>query len=76
MKAASILLLSFAAMAGHVCNDSMQTDSVAKQCAHIVILGLSGRDPHVVGRKTKEFISKMPVLPVPPPCVQDSASTR
>ena len=76
MKAASLLLLSFTAMSGHVSKDSMQTHAVTKQCAHIVILGLSGRDPHIVGRKIKEFRSKMPVLPVPPPCVQDSAATR
>ena len=76
MKAASILLLSFAALAGHVSKDSMQTHSEAKQCSHIVILGLSGRDPHIVGGKTKEFRSKMPVLPVPPPCIQDSVARR
>jgi hypothetical protein len=88
MRSGSILFLVFAATTSggrdfdsYPCsfrelfhNDSMhETYFEPRKCAHIVILELPSRDPNIVKPTGKKFKSNMPILKVPPPCLQDSA---
>jgi len=89
MRSGSILLLSLVTFFGGGPSDyyrSLQdwtrkdpmheTHSAPRKCAHMVIWELSGSDPHIVQRTTKKFSSNMPILPVPPPCMQDSVARK
>jgi len=88
MRSGSILLLSLVAFAGGgpsgcrslqdwVRKDPMrETHSAPRKCAHIVIWELSGSDPQIVKRVTKKFSGNMPILPAPPPCIQDSLARQ
>jgi|KBSMisStaDraftv2_1062788.scaffolds.fasta_scaffold00799_13 hypothetical protein len=90
MRSGSILLLSLLAIAGgepsHGVRSPLsprfhkqgrqETHSEPRKCAHIVIWELSGSDPRIVKQLSKGFRSNMPILPVPPPCLQDSAARK
>lgn len=78
MRSGSILFLVFAATTSGSRDfdsyDSMhETYFEPRKCAHIVILELPSRDPNIVKPTGKKFKSNMPILKVPPPCLQDSA---
>jgi hypothetical protein len=90
MRPGSILLLSFVSVVGPGSCDRYpsslpdwfhkdrmhETHFEPKKCAHIVIWELSGSDPNIAKPPTKKFSSNMPILPVPPPCIQDSATRK
>jgi len=90
MRSGSILLLSLLAIAGgepsHGVRSPLsprfhkqgrqETHSEPRKCAHIVIWELSGSDPQIVKRVTKKFSGNMPILPAPPPCIQDSLARK